>query len=190
VPSSRPETDRALVRRCLRGDEPAWETLVRRYRRLIYSIPVAYRIPAGEADEIFQRVAVKLFEGLEKLRSAEALPAWLSVTTRRECQAFLRSSRRFSPIEETSDPELAEDPPDVTRAIDQVRLEHTLGLALERLDGTCRDLLAAMYIEDPTPSYQEIAVRLGRPVGSLGPTRSRCLGKLRKIYRQLGGDSP
>jgi len=178
-------TDTALVGACLSGDGAAWATLIHRHRRLIFSIPVAYRLTADDAEEIFQRVVVKLFKHLGRLKQSKALPAWLIVTTRRECQTWFREQRRTE--NETDLDALATEPVDVDRRIDAVRSEHTLSLALQKLDGPCRDLLSALYIEDPTPSYSEISGRLGRPVGSLGPTRSRCLKKLKSLFVGLGG---
>jgi len=179
-------TDASLVRACLAGDSAAWEALIHRYRRLIFSIPVAYRLPADDAEEIFQRVVVKLFEHLGRLKNAKALPAWIVVTTRRECQSWFRGQRRTET--ETELDGLATEPEDVDRRIDGVRSQHTLALALEKLDRTCKDLLSTLYLEDPTPSYAEISGRLGRPVGSLGPTRKRCLKKLRSLFLGLGGE--
>ncbi len=180
----------ALVRACLSGDADAWETLIRRYRRLIYSIPVAFRIPTDQADDVFQRVALKLLENLHQLRSIDGLVAWISVMTRRECLALLQGENRYRGIAEedmeSSGVALAQDS-DVVLTIEQ---EHALVLALERLGEPCRGLLGALYVERPTPSYEEIGQRLGRPVGSLGPTRSRCLSKLRKLYLEEGGPPP
>jgi RNA polymerase sigma factor (sigma-70 family) len=188
APGQTYKDDKSLVLACRRGDGSAWELLIRRYQRLIYSAPVAYRIPASEADEIFQRVAVKLFEKLDQLKRAESLPAWLLTTARRECQAHLAGGRRWVAEDQAPDP--AQDPPDVAGRLDAVRSEHVLALALERLDETCRKLLGALYLEDPGPSYEQIGERLGRPVGSLGPTRARCLKKLRKLFVELGGVVP
>jgi len=189
-PRKRWTDDSALIRACRKGDGSAWETLIGRYRRLIFSVPVAYRFPPDDAEEIFQRVAVKLFEHLDRLRKAEGLASWLVVTTRRECHAFRRRARRWDPIEEADPATLAEEPEDVVKALDAVQSEHTLTLAFERMDETCRSLLAALYVEDPTPSYVDIGKRLGRSVGSLGPTRARCLKKLQKLFLDLGGERP
>jgi RNA polymerase sigma factor (sigma-70 family) len=162
--------------------------LIRRYERLIYSIPVAYRVPSEQADEIFQRVSVKLFEKLHQIKRSESLPAWLMTTTRRECQAVLVSERRWAPIPEQESSALSDDPPDMARRLDAVRSEQLLTLAFDRLDETCRKLLGALYLEDREPSYRELAKRLGRPVGSLGPTRARCLDKLRKLSFRENSD--
>ena len=184
----REESDEGLVRGCVAGERAAWEELIRRYRRLIYSLPAAYGLSPESAADVFQRVIVKLLEQLARIERGNSLCAWLITTTRRECQALSARERRFAPPLEDGDPTLVADPPDVARAIDAVRAEQLLALALERLDEPCRRLLEALYVEDPPVSYQELAVRLGRPVGSLGPTRGRCLGKLRKLFLALGGE--
>ena len=181
-------SDDELVRLCLRRDEQAWRELIRRYRRLMYSIPVAFRHP--DPDEVFQAVAVKLFQNLGKLRKRGSLGSWIAVTARRECLAARKSQRRSLSIEDHPENELVEEPPDVAQALHNVECEHTLLIALEKLDSLCRALLRALYIEDPTPAYKEIAERIDRPIGSLGPTRGRCLGKLREHYAELGGNPP
>lgn len=183
-------TDRQLVRCCLEGNSGAWEELIRRYRRLIYSIPVAYRLGGDEAAEVFQRVAVLLFEHLGSLRRVESLPAWIKVTARRECVAFLRKEQRSRPEEEAPAEARVSTPPDIAEALHRTECEGVLAIALESLAEPCHGLLTALYLEEPTPPYSEIGRRLGRPVGSLGPTRTRCLAKLRKIYRRMGGEEP
>jgi len=181
-------SDADLVDRCLRREDEAWRELVTRYRRLIYSIPGAYRV--ADPDEIFQSVCLKLYEHLRSLRNRASLAAWISTTTRRECLAALRRERRVTSIEERSEEEFPEDPPDVVQRLFEIECEHALHLALERLDAVCRTLLHALYVEEPTPSYKEISERIGRPVGSLGPTRGRCLDKLRGHYTELEGRVP
>jgi DNA-directed RNA polymerase specialized sigma24 family protein len=95
-----------------------------------------------------------------------------------------------SSLDESPAHDDVEDPPDVLRDLHLLECAHTLTLAMERLDEPCRGLLSALYVEDPVPSYQEISRRLDRPVGSLGPTRARCLDKLRKVYVEMGGRCP
>jgi RNA polymerase sigma factor (sigma-70 family) len=184
-----PRDDDALIRACRAGDEHAWKMLVERYRRLIHSVlVVAYRLPEPEAEEVFQRVVVKLFENIGRLKSSGSLPAWLITVTRNECRRYLRLARRWSqPNDENEPHEPQDDPPDVVGALHTIDCEHRLALAFERLDEPSRTLLSALYLEEPAPSYTEIAMRLGRPIGSLGPTRARCLKKLRRIYLELGG---
>ncbi len=189
-PRAAPERpdDAALVRACLAGDGRAWEALIGRYRRLVYSIPVAYRLPSDQADEVFQRVFVKLLEQLARLRRVESLASWLATVARHECQALRREGARFAEDDAETILDRAVAPPsNLAGALDQVESEHALALALERVGEPCRTLIAALYLEDPVPSYAETAARIGRPIGALGPTRARCLAKLRKLYEQGGG---
>ena len=186
-PDRRP-ADECLIRACCKGDERAWKTLVDRYRRLVFSVPVgAYKMSESEAEEIFQSVVVKLYENIHRLREIRSLSAWLVVVTRNECRTFKRTARRWSPFDERHVPLSCDDPPDVVRALHAAECEHHLALAFERLDQDSRRLLSALYLEEPSPSYAEIAGRLGRPIGSLGPMRARGLKKLRRFYLELGG---
>lgn len=179
--------DASLVSACRDGDTSAWEALIQRYRRLVYSVPVAYRLAPDQADDVFQRVALKLFENLSRIRNVEGLASWLVVTTRRECRALRRGEGRFRSIEDEEVGDIEDDSKGVGAALEEVEREHAVALALESMGEPCRGLLHALYVEDPTPSYEEIGRRLGRPVGSLGPTRSRCLAKLQKLYEKAQG---
>jgi RNA polymerase sigma factor (sigma-70 family) len=180
--------DDELIEGCLRNDEGAWRELIVRYRRLIYSIPVAYRLP--DPDEIFQIVAVKLLENLATLKNRASLGAWIATTTRRECISVRKKEQRSVSLDDQPPEELSEEAPDIAQRLLDIECEHMLHVALERLDEICKALLHAFYLEDPTPSYKEVAQRINRPVGSLGPTRGRCLTKLQEHYVDLGGESP
>lgn len=182
--------DATLVEACQAGEERAWQELIRRYRRLIYSIPVGYRLSSAEADDIFQSVVIKLFRHVPRLRRRESVASWLAVTTRRECQAAIKAGRRWKPLEHSVEEGVQSEPPDLAGEIHEIECQHTLSLAFERLEAACRELLGALYLEEPTPSYDELARRLDRPIGSLGPTRNRCLKKLGTIYAELGGSRP
>lgn len=183
-------SDRALVDACRRGEASAWEQLIRRYRRLIYSIPSAYCLPSEAADDIFQQVALALFEHLESVRDPDRIGAWLAVSTRRACWAWSRRDRRTDGFQDGEEERLPAEPPELVRDLHQVECEHALQLALGKLGEPCQGLLTALYVEDPRPSYEELSQRLGRPIGSLGPTRARCLKKLERLYRQAGGVEP
>jgi RNA polymerase sigma factor (sigma-70 family) len=184
------ETDATLVRRCLDGDREAWDRLVDRYRRLIYSIPLAMGASADDADDVFQVVALALLENLEGLRRAESLAAWLATTARRETWRRGRAKRRFEPLSEGHEETQPDLSPGVEDDLHRIQCQHALTLALESLDELCTQLLRMLFVEDPKPEYEEISARLGRPVGSLGPTRRRCLDKLRRGYHRHGGPEP
>jgi len=165
--------DTALVELCLGGDQAAWKELVCRYQRLVYS--VAYRLcPAGEeVSDIFQQVWLEVYQDLRKLRNVDALPAWLITVTKRRVYALVRSGRAWEPLDDEM-PNAAED-------IAAIEREHTLDRALEQLPERCRKLIQLLYFDSREPSYAEIADAMGMPEASVGPTRARCLEKLRDV---------
>jgi len=179
--------DSELIDACLKGTGQAWETLLVRYQRLIYSIPLRYGLPEHDANDIFQNVSLLLLENLARLRDRERLGAWLVITTRRECWRMFHQHRQVS-----LDPEtlyLHEQTPDNQHSEnDFFALENqTLVRAgLELLDGPCQQLLTQLFYAEPRPSYAEIAHALALPEGSIGPNRARCLEKLMRILEKMG----
>jgi RNA polymerase sigma factor (sigma-70 family) len=185
------DSDRPLIRACLSGDRQAWETLIRRYQRLLYAIPVRCGLSEDDAADVFQTVCVRLLENLEKLREEAHLTSWLITTTKRESWRVQKLRRRHEPssdLDESGESGLEEIPADIPPPHEEiVRLEEaqTVRLALVELGGRCQTLLELLYQTDPTPSYAEIAERLQVSVGAIGPTRARCLQKLKKILEAM-----
>ena len=128
---------------------------------------------SDDASDVFQQVWMELYQRLSDLRRVEALPAWLITVTRRPTSKMVRSRFASEPLDE--------DGPDVKQQLSHIELEHALERALEQLSHRCRMLIDLLYFNTEEPSYAEIAERLGMPVASIGPTRGRCLEKLRKV---------
>ena len=169
-----------LVGRAKQGDKQAWDALVERYSPLIWSICRRYRLSDADAEDVGQSVWLHLVSHLGTVRDPAALPGWLTTTTRRECCRVLHVARGPCAVAQLLD---AEDIPDgQTRTAEQELLAAERHAALREaftwLPSSCQQLIA-MLIEDPPVQYAEISARLGIPVGSIGPTRSRCLDKLR-----------
>jgi len=184
APSDPYAEDLTLVERCLSGDRSAWVALIDRYRRLIYSIPVRLGLATEQADEVFQDVCLRLLDRLETLRDGRSLARWLIVTTQRRCWDLAAHERRY--VEEPADrPAVAadDDPEALVLASERA---HLVRRAFERLTETCRELLHDLFYRDPPLSYAELARSRGRSIGSLGPTRARCLGALRTRLEELG----
>src|SRR5215510_12955239 len=100
------KTDPELVEDCLNGDSAAWEVLVFRYQRLVYSIPVKLGFSQDDAADVFQSICLKLVEKLETLRDHNKLGSWLITATTRECWRKSALSRRepgFGPAGEVND---------------------------------------------------------------------------------------
>ena len=170
-----------LVTRAGNGDRQAWDALVERYAPLIWSICRRHRLADADAEDVGQSVWLQLVDQLDHVRDPAALPGWLATVTRRECLRALRAVRVPLAARYVMD---AETIPDEQAEVAEQEL-----LAAERhaaLSEAFRDLppsgrrLILMLIQDPPVPYTEISARLGIPVGSIGPTRSRYLAKLRR----------
>jgi len=178
--------DGELIALCLDGGEEAWETLIRRYQRLVYSIPLKVGLGEEVAADVFQSVCVRLIENLGQLKDRGKLASWLITTTTRECWRTSNRRRREAPLGEGGDeapavPEVPDDRPlqehEQLRLAEQARVRS----AVDNLPDRCRDLLELLYYAEDRPSYEEISRRMEMPVPSIGPTRARCLQKLKKL---------
>jgi RNA polymerase sigma factor (sigma-70 family) len=167
-----------LVRRAGQGDAEAWRALVGRYSRLLCAIARSYGLSGVDADDVVQTTWLRLVERLTLLRDPGRAGAWLAVTARRESMATLRRLGRERPLRGAG--------PSVTgphHAVFGRDLAASVGAALETIPPRCRGLLE-LFAATPRLSYAEISAALEMPVGSVGPTRARCLTHLR---RRMGG---
>lgn len=190
-----PLDDEALVLACRRGDEAAWETLYKRYKRLIYSIPHHAGLSEDLAAEVFQEVFRQLVEQLDRIEQPARIRAWMVTIARRETLRILRHGRHGNSSvpftdEEAGDETDFDDPPDGSPLPDDLlmRLEtqHLVHQTVLSLDERCRRLLTLLFYCTETPPYAEIAAALGVSEGSIGPTRARCLEKLRHLLEKSG----
>jgi RNA polymerase sigma factor (sigma-70 family) len=188
-------SDDDLIQRCRAGEAAAWSTLVRRYQRLIYTVPRRAGLDDGAAADVFQTCFQRLFEHLDRLDDASRVRAWLVTTAKRETLRLLERAQRM-PLAEAAtgaDDDGAEDP--LARVPDPAPLqdaqlsalqEHDrLRQAVDRLDPRARQFIELLFLQDEPLPYSEIAARLGIPEGSIGPTRARCLAKLRKLMEAM-----
>ena len=177
--------DQALIARSLAGDPMAWAALIDRYERLIYSIPLRYGLSENQAADVFQSVCLILLEKLDQLNDHQRLAAWLGTTTRRECWRVSRHPD--APTAADPEPALATQVsvlPAPATVIEEWETYTALRRAFARLGHRCRALLERLYLWHPTPSYTDLAEELDMPVGSIGPTRARCL---KRLHRLMGG---
>ena len=177
--------DAELVGRCAGGDEAAWAELVHRYKRLVYAIPSRAGLPPEAADDVFQIVFSRLAAHIQKLKNPDRVRAWLVTTARR---LTLDAVRRPRPLE-ASEAVLEHTPDPGTLASDEVEeleRQHLIRQALTRLTERCQRLLHLLYYSGDPPPYETVAEQLAMPVGSVGPTRARCLQKLLHEFELLG----
>ena len=164
-----------------RGDVAAWNALVERYAPLISSICRRHRLDRTDAEDVSQSVWLCLVAQLDKIREPAALPGWLATTTRRECGRVVRAERGPYAVLYALD---AENMPDEQAgAVEQELLaaerQAAMREAITALPPACQQLVAELTADPPAP-YAEVSARLGIPVGSIGPTRSRCLDRMRR----------
>jgi RNA polymerase sigma factor (sigma-70 family) len=170
-----------LVMRARNGDQRAWDAIVERYAPLVWSICRRYRLGGADADDAGQAVWLQLVDQIDRIRDPAALPGWLATTTRRECGRIVRAAHRAQPPGYVLDTDSIPDERTGTADDQLLAAERHAALreALSLLPPSCQRLIA-MLTEDPPLPYAEISARLDIPVGSIGPSRSRCLDKLRR----------
>jgi RNA polymerase sigma factor (sigma-70 family) len=170
-----------LVMQARKGDSDAWDVLVERFAPLIWSICRRYQLQPTDANDVGQYVWLQLVDQLAAVRDPAALGGWLATTTRRECIRFRRAARRQQALEQVLDIEClpAEQTGMAEREVLLAERHAALREAFNRLPPPCQRLMAVLT-EDPPVPYAEISARLGIPVGSIGPSRSRCVDKLRR----------
>ena len=170
-----------LVKRAAAGDTRAWERLVEKYGRLIWSITREFKLVESDAADVFQTTWMRLIEHINRIEYPDRIGSWLAATARNECLRCLASHKRLvlaheddvldGPVEHVAEIDeglLAEERAEVVRA------------AMAHLPRRWRRLIE-LLMADPPASYAEISDELGLPVGSIGPTRGRCLARLRVL---------
>ncbi|MFQ5858202.1 MAG: RNA polymerase sigma factor, partial [Anaerolineae bacterium] len=173
-------TDAELVGACLDDDDHAWAALVGRYQCLVYSIPLKYGLSESQAGDVFQSVWLILLRKLVSLQGCTTLGPWLTTVTRRECWKVLRRLEKAGvprpEMELSSDP-LPED------VLIHLERQTAIREAVAYLPPRCRELINLLFFHNPRLSYAEVGQRIGMPEGSIGPTRARCLEKLKGILQ-------
>lgn len=180
-----PEYLEGLLRRCRAGDEAAWCDLVNHFQALVFTTARSRGLSREEAEDVMQITFVSLYRSLDTILAPTALPKWLYVTASREAerrQAELIRQRRHQAddLAEEAKPEGAE----VVSSLELIK-SVKVRTALDELPIQCRELLTALYCP-PTLSYKEVSEKFGIPLGSIGPTRARCLDRLRKSLIRTG----
>lgn len=155
----------------------AWSALVRRHSPRMYAVARSFAVDERTAEDLVQTAWLRLLERAHQVRDGDALGAWLTTVVRNEARRLVTRRR------EVPTPWELERPGAVVEAADTALLRDEQGalvrLAFARLGADCRQLLR-LVLADPPLGYDEIALVLGRPRGSLGPTRRRCLDQLRR----------
>jgi RNA polymerase sigma factor (sigma-70 family) len=173
----------ALLTAAENGDRAAWNALVDRFTPLIWATVRAHRLGDADAADVVQTTWLRLVEHLGRIQAPERVGAWLATTARRESLRVIAAGGRVSPTDELGEaPDQASGPAELLERKDR---DASLHAALGKLGDRCRTLLRLLATE-PAPSYDDVSLILGMPVGSIGPTRGRCLAQLRTELHALG----
>jgi RNA polymerase sigma factor (sigma-70 family) len=174
-----------LVERVRAYDHAAWIALTDRYTGLLWSVARSMRLNEEDAADAVQTTWLRLVERLDTLREPEHVGSWLATTMRRECLVALRRRSRVAATDGWED--MADPAGPLDEALLREERDAALWRAFHALPANCRQLLRVL-MADPPPKYAEVAEALGMPIGSIGPTRRRCLDALRDIL--LSGPEP
>jgi RNA polymerase sigma factor (sigma-70 family) len=168
-----------LVRRAADGDGSAWKHLIDQYGRLIWAMTHGFKLAESDASDVVQATWLRLVENIHRLECPERVGSWLAATARHECLRSLSVRKKLvlAPDDTPLDGVALNEPEIDERLLAEERAQ-TVREALSRLPWRSQRLLE-LLMADPPPSYAEISDQLGLPVGSIGPTRGRCLEKLR-----------
>ncbi|MFP3880803.1 MAG: RNA polymerase sigma factor [Actinomycetota bacterium] len=169
--------------RAAKGERAAWDALVDRFNQMVWSVARGFRLDEAMAKDVSQTVWLKLIENIDSIKDPERLPGWLATTARREALRVVRARQRDIPTEFEYDVEDTTNPTQEEVLIHEEESRH-VARAFRTLDDACRQLLRLMTIEPPL-SYEEISAITDRPIGSLGPTRARCLEKLKSAISRI-----
>ena len=171
-----------LLEAAATGDRLAWDALVDRYGRLVWSVVRSFGLDQATAADVTQTVWLRLVEHCGNIRDPQRLPGWLATTARREAIRVLRVQRRQQPSDVVLDVADRSSPlPDELLLDDELSRE-VYG-AFRHLSQACQQLLR-LLTEEPRLDYGTIGRMVGRPVGSIGPTRARCIAQLRRLLER------
>jgi len=176
-----------LVRRAADGDHQAWERLVDQFARLIWSITVEFKLVESDAADVVQTTWLRLLEHIDRIQYPDRVGSWLAATARNECLRSLAARKRVVLGNDEAELDNAvaatvAHAPEVDERLLADERDQVVRDALSRLPGRWQRMLEMLMADPPVP-YAEISDQLGLPIGSIGPTRGRCLDQLRVLLQ-------
>ncbi len=167
----------------LDGNPRSWEEMVRRFNPLVVAAARAHGLAAVDLEDCAQQTWLALYTGRAHINDPLAIPTWLVTVAKRKAQRLQIRQKAGTTAEQEFNPEANSVSPEdlYVKALEAARLH----IALELLDSRCARLLKRLFLASEEYTYQEIAEELRIAPNSLGPIRSRCLARLRKILSEL-----
>jgi RNA polymerase sigma factor (sigma-70 family) len=171
-----------LVGRAAEGDRWAWERLVDQYARLIWAMTRDFKLVESDAADVAQMTWLRLLEHIDRLEHPARVGSWLAATARHECLRALAARKKIVLVHDDALNDVAAHQPEIDEGLLADERAQSVREALARLPWRWQRLLE-LLMADPPASYAEISDQLGLPVGSIGPTRGRCLARLRVLLQ-------
>jgi RNA polymerase sigma factor (sigma-70 family) len=169
------------VRRAATGDLQAWNRLIDQYSKLIWSITANFKLAESDAADVVQTTWMRLIEHIDRIEQPARVGSWLASTARNECLRHVAARKRIVLVHEDGELDSADrHGPEVDEALLASERAQYVRDAMAHLPPQWRRLME-LLMADPPASYSEISDQLGLPIGSIGPTRGRCLAKLRVL---------
>jgi RNA polymerase sigma factor (sigma-70 family) len=169
------------VRQAATGDIRAWNRLVDQYSRLIWSITASFKLGESDAADVAQTAWMRLIEHIDRIEQPARVGSWLASTARNECLRYIAARKRIVLVHEDSEFDgVDQHGPAVDEVLLASERAQDVRQAMTHLPAQWQRLME-MLMADPPISYAEISDELGLPIGSIGPTRGRCLAKLRVL---------
>lgn len=173
-----------LVRRAAQGDRRAWEGLVGQYSRLLWAMTRDFKLAESDAADVVQATWLRLLEHIDRIEYPERIGSWLATTARHECLRHLAAGKRVIPVQDddVAFSAVVAQQPEVDERLLSDERARAVRAAISTLPSRSQRLLE-LLMADPPVSYTEISDQLGLPIGSIGPTRGRCLERLRPMLQ-------
>lgn len=180
----------SLLSAARQGSENALGQIVTELSPLLWQVARAAGLSSGDAEDVLQTAWMRLVAHLDGIHDSAALTAWLVTTTKREAWRVRAVERRQLPADQDLFAEMPDQGPGSEEQVILDDQRRALWSAIGRLNARCQELLRIVAFA-PRPDYAAVAAALGMPIGSIGPTRGRCLAKLRALLASdPAGSSP
>lgn len=166
-----------LVARAGDGDEDAWEALVEQFAGLVWHVVRGFRLPNAVAEDIYQTTWLRLAENLARIRKPGSVGSWLARTARNECLRAVKVRGRED-LRHDLEVDLSDQSVQIEQGVEDETRNRILWEAFAKLSEPCQRLLR-LLIADPPLAYERVGELMDMAIGSIGPTRARCLAKLR-----------
>jgi RNA polymerase sigma factor (sigma-70 family) len=172
-----------VVRQAALGDRSSWEQLVSKYSRLIWAMTRDFKLAESDAADVVQATWLRLLEHIDRIEHPDRIGSWLATTARHECLRHVARRKKVILVDDDlAFSDVSTEQPDLDERLIADENAEAVRQALSRLPWRWRRLLELLMM-DPPASYAEISSQLGLPVGSIGPTRGRCLERLRVLLQ-------